>query len=342
MTTENVLTLHLTPRVADHDYYAIEERVAQLPGRAGGRVHPDACRCRTGAGSATFTITGRPRGRTADRRSSATSRRATSRRSASRCARPARDGSGRAAEAPRVILINEALARAHFRDDDPIGRETDRGTIVGVVGDVRQARLDRPADPGDLLRPVQTATPVSRRSGHVAVVSTSGAPEAIVPADPRGGARGEPDPGDLQRQDDGAGRGRFAVGAESLSVADRAVRRAGAGAGRHRPLRRDLVRRDVAHAASSPCGWRSDRIPPASRAWCWSAGCGWPRSAWCWARLARWPAAAAAAVFRRASSPDVTTFAAIALLIAAIAFVACLVPALRVAAVNPATVLRHD
>ena len=49
-------------------------------------------------------------------------------------------------------------------------------------------------------------------------------------------------------------------------------------------------------------------------------------------------------VLRRLPSsiqPDVATFAVIALLIAAIALVACLVPALRVAAVNPATALRH-
>jgi putative ABC transport system permease protein len=52
------------------------------------------------------------------------------------------------AERPRVLLINEALARRYFPSEDPVGRVlTDRGTIVGVVGDVRQSRLDRPADP---------------------------------------------------------------------------------------------------------------------------------------------------------------------------------------------------
>jgi ABC-type lipoprotein release transport system permease subunit len=40
--------------------------------------------------------------------------------------------------------------------------------------------------------------------------------------------------------------------------------------------------------------------------------------------------------------PDVTTFAAISALLMTICFVACLVPAIRVAAVNPATALRHD
>jgi ABC-type antimicrobial peptide transport system permease subunit len=40
--------------------------------------------------------------------------------------------------------------------------------------------------------------------------------------------------------------------------------------------------------------------------------------------------------------PDVTTFVAISALLTAISFVACLVPAIRVAAVNPATARRHD
>jgi len=40
--------------------------------------------------------------------------------------------------------------------------------------------------------------------------------------------------------------------------------------------------------------------------------------------------------------PDVTTFVAILAVLMAVAFFACLVPAIRVAAVNPATALRHD
>ena len=51
------------------------------------------------------------------------------------------------ADAPRVILVNEALARRYLPADESVGRELDRGTIVGVVGDVRQAGLDRPAEP---------------------------------------------------------------------------------------------------------------------------------------------------------------------------------------------------
>jgi len=54
-----------------------------------------------------------------------------------------RDGRG----AQGVILVNEALARQFFPNEDPIGRSTDRGTIIGVVGDVRQETLGVPATP---------------------------------------------------------------------------------------------------------------------------------------------------------------------------------------------------
>ena len=50
-------------------------------------------------------------------------------------------------DAPPVIVINETLARRQFGNEDPIGKETTRGTIIGVIGDVRQVHLDRPAAP---------------------------------------------------------------------------------------------------------------------------------------------------------------------------------------------------
>jgi predicted permease len=45
------------------------------------------------------------------------------------------------------ILINETLARRHFQGQSPLGRrlffDGDKATIIGVVGDVRQAGLDK-------------------------------------------------------------------------------------------------------------------------------------------------------------------------------------------------------
>jgi putative ABC transport system permease protein len=55
------------------------------------------------------------------------------------------------AAAPRVALIDEACARAQFPRENPIGNHIQLGhppwmTIVGVVGDVHQDGIDRPAD----------------------------------------------------------------------------------------------------------------------------------------------------------------------------------------------------
>jgi predicted permease len=54
------------------------------------------------------------------------------------------------AQAPPVVVINEAFARRMFGDDDPIGRQlrlgasspVRRATVIGVVGDLRHQRLD--------------------------------------------------------------------------------------------------------------------------------------------------------------------------------------------------------
>jgi len=51
--------------------------------------------------------------------------------------------------APRVMVINDALARRHFQSEDPIGKRINRGTesepsvweIVGVVGDIKYKGL---------------------------------------------------------------------------------------------------------------------------------------------------------------------------------------------------------
>jgi len=46
-----------------------------------------------------------------------------------------------------VIVVNEALARRQFGDRDPIGIDTNRGRIVGVLADVRDAHLGEPSSP---------------------------------------------------------------------------------------------------------------------------------------------------------------------------------------------------
>jgi predicted permease len=82
-------------------------------------------------------------------------------------------------DTPSVILINEALARRQFAGRDPIGLETNRGTIIGVVRDVRQVNLDRPADPELYFPAAQNWSQVSEL-GMSLVVRTEDRPDALI------------------------------------------------------------------------------------------------------------------------------------------------------------------
>lgn len=83
---------------------------------------------------------------------------------------------------PGTVIINESLARRHFRDASPLGRRLALGTgvatIIGVVGDVRQAGLER--------EPLaEYHVPYGRPWGDdslVLVVRTPGNPESRLPA----------------------------------------------------------------------------------------------------------------------------------------------------------------
>jgi ABC-type antimicrobial peptide transport system permease subunit len=84
-------------------------------------------------------------------------------------------------DAPRVVVINEALARTYFPNEDPVGRETDRGTIIGVVGDVRSSALDRPAIP-EIYYTFTQNTAATPDAGVTLVVGTGARPEALAAA----------------------------------------------------------------------------------------------------------------------------------------------------------------
>jgi predicted permease len=154
--TENVLTMRMEtrglqtapaggtsgPRGATTQgryFAAIEERVSRVPGvRAAGFV--TQLPIQTEGNSGRFQIVGRP----SDSRSGGPSARL----------RDATPGYFRAMGIPlrrgrlfpeiadttdaSMVLVNEALVHQYFGAEDPIGRVLDRGTIIGVVGDVRQ------------------------------------------------------------------------------------------------------------------------------------------------------------------------------------------------------------
>jgi predicted permease len=86
-----------------------------------------------------------------------------------------------AAGAQMVIVVNESLARRYFLNQDPVGQRTDRGLIVGVVGDVRTSRLDRPATPEIYYSFAQNWAATSD-AGVSLVVSAQTPPQALVNA----------------------------------------------------------------------------------------------------------------------------------------------------------------
>jgi putative ABC transport system permease protein len=87
-------------------------------------------------------------------------------------------------DAPMVLLINQTLAQNEFSDGDPIGQRVKIGdtkgrwrTIVGVVGDVRHARLDAPKTNQIYLPHAQFTD-----SDMVLVIRTKGDPRDVAAA----------------------------------------------------------------------------------------------------------------------------------------------------------------
>jgi putative ABC transport system permease protein len=86
---------------------------------------------------------------------------------------------------PDVAVVNEALARRYFPGEDPVGKRVNLGnpektpwiTIIGVVGDVRRAGLDKELYPQMYVPAAQTPY-----RAMTFVARTSGDPAAIAPA----------------------------------------------------------------------------------------------------------------------------------------------------------------
>ena len=78
------------------------------------------------------------------------------------------------------MLVNEAFARQYLANEEAVGHElTDRGTIVGVVGDVHQSSLDRAVVP-EIYYPVAQNFAQLRSVGSSMVVSSPMPPESLV------------------------------------------------------------------------------------------------------------------------------------------------------------------
>jgi putative ABC transport system permease protein len=177
ITTDNVVTLHVTPRTSAEDYYAIEERVAQLPGvRAAGFTQ--LVPLQNWGWEADFAVRGRPR----DGRPIAGLRYVTPGYFKT-LGIPIRDGRTFTAQdtsdAPRVIVVNEALVRRYLNGEHAVGLDLNRGQIVGVVGDVRQSGLEQPAGP-EIFYPAAQNVTMASDIGMSLIVRTEGNPEPLV------------------------------------------------------------------------------------------------------------------------------------------------------------------
>jgi predicted permease len=173
LNAENVLTLHLVVS-GPSEAMTIEQRVKQIPGvRAAGLVSLLALQ--NSGWSGFFTIPGRP-GLLKTELRFVTPGYFRAMGIPLRRGREFSPHDG--AATPRVILINEALSRQYFPEEDPLGRATDRGTIIGVVGDVRQETLGAAATP-EIYNAMAQNFAQMRSHGSTLVVRGSGSATAL-------------------------------------------------------------------------------------------------------------------------------------------------------------------
>jgi putative ABC transport system permease protein len=93
------------------------------------------------------------------------------------------------AQAPGVVMINEAFAAKFFPGEDPIGKRiraaspTYEQTIVGVVGDMKQGGVDKPSGTEVFVPVFQISAirPGTVPSSLNVLVRTTGEPEPLFP-----------------------------------------------------------------------------------------------------------------------------------------------------------------
>ena len=178
---ENVLTAHLL-LTGGPEAVAIQERVARVPGvRAAGFI--SLLPLQSSGWTAGFHIPGRAEIFPCELRY-VTPGYFTAMGVAIRQGRDFTPLDG--AAQTRVIVVNEALARRYFPDRDPVGLTIDRGLIIGVAADVRQARLSEPATPVVFSTMIQNFAQIRSNgstlvvSGHVPVENLASAIRAAV------------------------------------------------------------------------------------------------------------------------------------------------------------------
>jgi predicted permease len=184
-----------TPADRDAFYHGVLERVRALPGVESAGYTNFAPLVIRGGRSVTF-VEGRPRPTDAELFRTVAENRGVSPGYFETLGVPLVTGrfidTRDTRDAPRVAVINEAMVRLHWPDEDPLGSRFRFGlggietlfTVVGVVGDMRQDGLEAPAFP-EIYAPLDQlgdGREFSLMWPNQLVVRTSGDPLALAPA----------------------------------------------------------------------------------------------------------------------------------------------------------------
>ncbi|OFW26734.1 MAG: hypothetical protein A3H97_00605 [Acidobacteria bacterium RIFCSPLOWO2_02_FULL_65_29] len=184
MTTANVLTMHIGPNMTPRDIRDLVPQVEALPG-VRAAAFAQMLPLQSWGWNATFSIAGRPPYAPSER--PVIELRYVTPGYFDALGIPIRRGraftDADVETSPRVVIVNETLARRYFGGTDPVGQQTDRGTVVGVAADVKQAGLDRATLP-DLYYPIAQNVSQVRDLGMSLIISTW-----IPPANVTGPAR---------------------------------------------------------------------------------------------------------------------------------------------------------
>ena len=197
LLVDTPLSLSRYPTAADRDafYHRVLERVRALPGVENAGYTNFAPLVIKGGRSVTF-IEGRPRPAQAEMFRTIAQDRGVSAGYFETLRVPLVSGrlidASDTRAAPPVAVINEAMVRIHWPDEDPLGKQFRFGlgdmnrlyTVVGVVGDMRQNGLDAPSFP-EVYAPLDQLGFIGEFNlmwPQELVVRTSGDPAALGPA----------------------------------------------------------------------------------------------------------------------------------------------------------------
>lgn len=172
MVTSSVLTMHLGPNLSQREMADLVPQIEALPG-VRSAAFTQMLPLQSWGWRATFSIVGRPPFPPAER--PVIELRYVTPAYFNTLGIPIRRGRAftdlDALDASRVVIINETLARRYFGETDPVGQQTDRGTIVGVAADVKQASLGSETL-SDLYYPIAQNYSQVRDLGMSLVIST--------------------------------------------------------------------------------------------------------------------------------------------------------------------------